>query len=174
MYITCTNKTVMKRNDIRLNELKTELLEIHARHLHPTIKEFRPKLDDKGTVGGTSFLQTLRIKIGSRVMLIHDLDVLDGLSNGTRGELIAIEKDSKENVIRLMIKFDESFQGLQKRGANSRLSSKYPGCTPIEKYLCTYTLGKRQLLLKILLKFINFQYLFVLLLQHTNFKGELL
>ena len=84
MYVTCTNKTVQKMNNIRLNELKTELFEIEARNIHPTIANFQPKVDERGTVGGTGFLQTLKIKVGARVMLVHNLDVLDGLANGTR------------------------------------------------------------------------------------------
>ena len=81
-------------NDIRLNEIGAELFEIEAINIHPSIKNFKPKIETKGTVGGTAFLQTLRIKVGARVMLIDNIDVLDGLSNGTRGELIALERDS--------------------------------------------------------------------------------
>ena len=76
-------------------------------------------------------------------MLIHNIDVLDGLSNGTRGELIAVERDAKGKVEKLIIKFDEEYQGAQKRKKELRLSTKYPGCTPIGKYLCSYSLAKK-------------------------------
>ena len=143
MYITCTNKTVMKMNDVRLEELNTELYKISAKHMHPTMLEFKPRIDSRGTVGGTGFLEMLNIKVGARVMLIHNLDVLDGLANGTRGTLKAVEKDSNGNVIRLMISFDEPYQGFNKRRENAYLSKKYPGCTPIEKYLCSYSIAKK-------------------------------
>ena len=143
MFVSCTNKTVMKMNDVRLNELKTELFEVKARNIHPTIKHFKPKVDEKGTVGGTAFLQNLKFKVGARVMLIHNLDVLDGLSNGSRGTLEAIEKDEKGYVVRLFIKFDELYQGEQKRSKNPALVKQYPGCTPIERYLCQYSLAKK-------------------------------
>ena len=143
MYITCTNRTVINMNEVRLNELDRELLVIKAKHLHPTIKDFRPKVDNKGTVGGTAFLETLKIKVGSRVMLIHNINVLDGLCNGARGELKSVEKDCAGNVIRLIIKFDEDYQGAEKRSNNPQVVRKYPGCTPIEKYLCSYSLAKK-------------------------------
>jgi len=130
-------------NNIRLEELKTQLVEVEARNIHPTIKDYRPKVDSKGTVGGTAFMQTLCLKEGARVMLIYNLDVLDGLSNGTRGILVSVEKDSKGNVSRLFIKFDEYYQGLQKRTKNPCVCRKFPGCTPIERYLCHYTLAKK-------------------------------
>ena len=53
IYISCTNKTVNRMNDIRLNELQSELIEIEARNMHPTIRDFKSKLQQyKGIVGG--------------------------------------------------------------------------------------------------------------------------
>ena len=143
MYVTCTNKSVQKMNEIRLSELKAELHVVEAKNIHPTIKNFQPKVDERGTVGGTGFVQTLRIKVGARVMLIHNLEVIDGLANGTRGELIAVQTDKNGQVIRLIIKFDEEFQGANRRRAYPSISKKYPGCTPIDKYLCSYSLAKK-------------------------------
>ena len=48
MYISCTNKSVNQMNDIRLNELRSELFEIEAINIHPTIKEFKPRIEAKG------------------------------------------------------------------------------------------------------------------------------
>ena len=67
----------MKMNDIKLSELKSELYEIDAKHIHPTIKKtLSQKLIQKALLdGGTAFLQTLKINVGASVILIHNIDV---------------------------------------------------------------------------------------------------
>ena len=142
-YISCTNKSVNKLNEKRLNELSEQLFVIEAINIHPTIKNFKPKLEEKGTVGPTAFLQQLKVKIGAKVMLVHNIDVLDCLSNGTRGQLVHIIKDSKGLPYRLMIKFDEECQGAQRRQNFTALTNKYPGCTPIDKVLYQYSLSRK-------------------------------
>ena len=60
-------------------------------------------------------MQTLKVNIGSRVMLIHNIDVLDGMSNGSRGTLIGVERNKKNEISILIIKFDEQYQGANRR-----------------------------------------------------------
>ena len=48
-------------------------------------------------------------------MLIHNLDVLDGLSNGARGDLQFVENDASGKVVLFLIRFDEEYKELSKR-----------------------------------------------------------
>lgn len=145
-YISCTNEKVMIHNDFRLDELNTELVEIEAINFHPTITNFQPIINKKRrTVGNTSFLQTLKIKKDARVMLIHNLDTADGLTNGSRGTIIEIIKDQKQMVTILMVKMDDINQGARKRRTKPALHSKYPECTPIEKIQFQYSLSNKQI-----------------------------
>ena len=44
-----------------------------AYHVHPNRKNFKPKPQNDGTVGNTSFLDELLLKIGAKVMMIHNV-----------------------------------------------------------------------------------------------------
>lgn len=84
MDITCINKTVNQTIDMCLNELNTELYEIEAINIHPSTKNVQPKFK-KETVGETSILQTLKIKVSARVRLVHNIYVFDGLAKESTG-----------------------------------------------------------------------------------------
>ena len=142
-YISCTNVSVNRLNEKRLMEMNAPMITVEAINVHPTIKDFQPKVEAKGTVGTTAFLQELKIKVGARVMCIHNIDVSDCLTNGTRGDLVSIEKDSKGMPYRLMVKFDEEVQGAQRRQNYPKMAKRFPGCTPIEKILFQYSLSKK-------------------------------
>ena len=142
-YISCTNEVVNKFNNIRINELQAEVLEVEAVSFHQTIKNFKPKVDHKkGTVGSMSFLQCLKFKVGCKVMLIHNIDTYDGLTNGAVGILIHAFKDSHGTITRLLIRFDEEWRGKEKCKKYPQIEAQYPGCVPIENIQWAYTIGK--------------------------------
>ena len=143
MFISCKNKEVARLNMKRLDELEGSLFVFEAVNVHPTIKDFKPMIDKKGNVNTTPFLQTLKLKIASRIMLTYNIDTLDCLTNGTRGELVAFHKNSSGIVVKMMVKFDEEHQGQQRRDTDLNLTSKYPGCTAIERVSFQYSLAKR-------------------------------
>ena len=143
MFISCKNKNVEILNTRRLNEIKEELVTFEAINMHSTMKNFKPPLGNKGNVKDTPFLQTLKLKVGSRVMLTYNIDTLDCLTNGTRGQVVAFYKNPVGVITKIMIKFDEEHQGKFKRDANSYISNNYPGATPIEKVSFQYSLAKR-------------------------------
>ena len=47
------------------------------------------------------------------------------------------------NVEKIMVKFDSIHQGKQRRESQSDLTSKYPGCTSIERIMFQYSLAKK-------------------------------
>ena len=101
LYVFGTNLKVDQMNNKRLKALKGEETKISAICIHKTIKNFRPWVNPNGNIGTTPFQKELRLKIGAKVMLTYNVDVVDGLTNGTRGELIGIVEDDKGNFTRL-------------------------------------------------------------------------
>ena len=83
MQIFGTNEKVNEVNEKRLELLETKLYIIEAKHDPPTRKVH---IKSVGTIEDTAFLQTLRLKIGARVMIIHNINTMDGLTNGNHSQ----------------------------------------------------------------------------------------
>ena len=128
---------------MRLNEIVDRCVVIEAINIHPTIKNFKPPIGNKGTVKDTPFLQTLELKKGAKVQLTYNIDTLDCLTNGTRGEVRDFLFDDNGNVKSVMIKFQQSFEGQKKRDSQPLLCKSFPGCTAIEKIIFQYSLAKK-------------------------------
>ena len=143
MFVTCTNVEVGKHNRRRLNDIKEELITIEAVNVHPTIKNYKPLLGKKGEVRNTPFLQTLQVKKTARIQLTYNIDTLDCLTNGARGEVVDFVKNTAGHVEKVMVKFDEVHQGKQRQDSQAQLTSLFPGCTSIERVMFQYSLAKK-------------------------------
>ena len=98
LFIVATRKTCDKYNKRFLNTLKGELITSKASHYHATQRVFKPFIEHKeGAVGPTSFIDELNLKLGAKLIIIHNIDTADGLTNGQLGVLVAVirTKDGK-------------------------------------------------------------------------------
>ena len=75
-------------------------------------------------------------------MLTVNLDVQDGLCNGAIGTLGAILVNSKGQVTKLMVKFDDPNTGRDLRNEHLQLKAKYPEYTPISQEIHKYSTSK--------------------------------
>ena len=104
----------------------------------------KPKLNNDGSIPNTTLQWHLKLKIGAPVMLTHNVDVMDSLTNGTMGHVVGFE--SAGNCIkRILVQFDNIKAGQQKRKKNSAyLQNKFPNIpvTPISKVECRLNLSK--------------------------------
>ena len=101
----CKRKECAKLNLEYLNSIKGELIQIKAKHHHATQKKYKPWIEPKeGAVATTSFLDELKLKLSAKVMIIHNIDTADCLTNGQLGELVDIIKTTNGDVDKLIIK----------------------------------------------------------------------
>ena len=73
------------------------------------------------------------------VVLVHNLDTLDGLTNGCRGKLVDVEKGPDGQVRRRVVRFHNPEHGRLARMKNP--CKKHPGANYIGKITWTYLLG---------------------------------
>ena len=143
LVIACKHVDVNRHNTICLSELNTELITIKSVNSHANLRNFKQKIDKKKlTIGPTPYLETLYLKVGSRVMLTINLDVKDGLCNGSIGTLMAAVKDENGAVGVLLVMFDDQRCGREMRRCHPQLIKKCPGCTPIKKQIHKYSTSK--------------------------------
>ena len=123
------------------HQLKGPLIKLLAINFHQTQKNFQPKIDDKdGTIGSTSFQNKIFLKIGAKVMIIHNIDTIDSLTNGQIGKLEDVIKSEEGNIEKLIIKLSNRNAGKLNQQNNPELAEKYPGCVVIERMSLQYSL----------------------------------
>ena len=134
LHIVCKRKDCARLNNEYLADLKeNSVLTIRARHHHPTQKNYKPYIEPKeGAVGPTAFINELTLKLGSKVIIIHNIDVLDRLTNGQLGVLIDAIKTTKGEVDKLIVKLNTKNSGIQNRARFPGLAARYPECVFIE------------------------------------------
>ena len=86
---------------------------------------------------------TLRIKNGAKVMLTTNVDVSDGLTNGTMGTVVHVVRDNTGSPSVILVQFDGSTIG-----ENARASSPYKhinrSAVPIQKGKASFTIHGRK------------------------------
>ena len=143
LYIVCKRKECAKLNFDYLNSLNGELLEIKAKHHHAKQKKYKPWIEPKeGAVATTSFLDELKLKVGVKVMIIHNIDTVDCLTNGQIGELIDVIKTTNGDVDKLIIKLQNQAAGKTNRQKYPGLACRYPNCVIIERVSIQYISAK--------------------------------
>ena len=137
LHIYGTNKKVDAWNKVKLEEKEGQLFTIKAANNSRMIKNFKPSVDSAGNILNTPLQAVLKLKKGVEVILVWNVDVADGLANGSRGVLLGVVM--KDNMMkRMMVKFHN-----QKHGQDNRDKEpcyKYPEATYIDPYMHTYFL----------------------------------
>ena len=144
VYIGCKRKDVAKKNLLYIIKLKGKAIKIHARHHHQTQAKFKPRISQKdGVVGTTTMQEELILKIGAKLMIVHNIDTADMICNGQVGILIEIIKTANDVVDLLVIKLMDSKAGENNRKKYPKLTEQYPDCVFIERVSIQYTLRKK-------------------------------
>ena len=115
-----TNKQVFAHNYKMIRKLPGKLEVIQAEL--PNRK--RRSTSEHGTIDATNFSFNLELKIGAQVMLIHNIDILDGLVNGVNGKIIDFvyrTMEKKLTIYAVIVKFDDDDIGSQWRKKYSEI-----------------------------------------------------
>ncbi len=156
----------------KMAQISSPLLVMKATHFTKLNSNYKPSIDKAGRIGDTQFLDSLQLKIGSRVMLIHNILVADGLVNGAIGELIGVEKLKNGTVDKLVVRFDSEHTGEESRKCFPILTSKFPGGTPIFKKELEYSLARSNSLVSSTAKLVQFPIIPAFGVTSHRFQGQ--
>ena len=131
VFCSGENKIIDAYNLKKLNELDGELYTRKADVFSSTRREIKsPKIDSSGIIHNTQVPMEVKLKIKARVMLTHNLDVVDSLVNGSMGEVVGFKKTGCNDVKYVMVKFDKFDAGTNRR-MEVNFEKEFPGATAI-------------------------------------------
>ena len=144
MFIVPTRKTCAEYNKKYINSLEGKEIKIKAQHYHATQKKFTPFIDKKeGAVGTTAFQDELILKLGAKIIIIHNIDTSDGLTNGQLGELVKVIYTKNGEADKLIIKLRKKGVGVENRKKFSGFVNNYPDSVVVEKVSINYSIRKK-------------------------------
>ena len=110
---------VSRYNEKQVSKLPGKLHNCKATHIQAMSKAYKPKIEQNtGRIGDTQYVDSLKIKIGARAMLIFNIDVSDLLCNGATGTVVGIEECQKGNVSTVIVQFDNTAAGKESQQRN--------------------------------------------------------
>ena len=144
LYIGCKRKDIADINFKYILSFPGKVAIIKAVHFNQTERDFKPSISKKdGIVGSTSLQDELLLKAGVKLILVHNIDTGDLLTNGQLGTLEDIIRTKDKTVEILVIKLNDNRVGEQNRKTNADLASKYPGCVFIRRVSIQYTVRRK-------------------------------
>ena len=143
IFITARRKPCDDMNEKYIARMKGMPLKLKAVHHHPTRPNFKPNINsvDK-TIANTGFRDEILLKPGAKIMMIHNLDTIDSLTNGQPGKFVDAVKSKDGKVEKLILMLDKLAAGKNNREQNPELAKKYPGHVFIERVSLQYSIGK--------------------------------
>ena len=134
MYIGGKRKGVAEINLTYLLTLKDSPILLFAKHHHPIQKNYQPRIDKKdGVVANTTLQHELILKIGAKIMLVHNIDTADMLTNGQPGILREVIRTIDGKVQILVVELRDKRAGRENREKYQKEAAQFPGCVFIER-----------------------------------------
>ena len=144
IYLGCKRNEVSEINMKYIKKLPGACITLKAKHHHPTQKNYKPQINKKdGNIANTAFQDEVLVKIGAKLMIINNIDVIDMLSNGQIGVLEEVIKSKDGAVEILVIRLKDSKAGKKNQDKFSHLKDKFPGCVFIERIQFQYNIRKK-------------------------------
>ena len=144
LFIVPTKIACTRFNKEYLKALDGNEIKLKARHYHATQRKFTPFIEKKErAIGTTAFQDEIMLKIGAKIIIIHNIDTSDGLTNGQLGELVTIIYSKDGEVDKLVIKLQKKDAGQRNRQKFPGLSMKYPNSVVIERTTLNYPIRKK-------------------------------
>ena len=144
LFIGCTRKFVSKYNEKYIKSLPGEMTTLRSINFAANKKGLiKPRVDDNGTIGGTAFKDEIQVKKGAKIILIHNIDTSDSLTNGQLGMVFDFIRTKEGAVDKLVVKFNDERVGEMSRNKNPTLSAKFPGCVILERFRLQYSLSSK-------------------------------
>jgi ATP-dependent exoDNAse (exonuclease V) alpha subunit len=142
LHIFATNKQCDEHNLYCLSKLQTPVYRVAAvdsKHDRITTSVNVNNLNLKPSETG-GLRQTLTLAVGARVMLVANVNVSDGLSNGVIGSIRGVIQKNGQ-VKSVQVQFDNAAVGKLARTENP-FRRQHPGCVDVQRHSVNYTYGR--------------------------------
>ena len=145
LYVTALNRHVNEINEAKLELLDEPLHEISAIVRSSAQKDVNPRTDN-GAIINTPLQKVLKVKVGAKVMLTYNVDVIDSLTNGAIGEIVGFQFTANQTIKTILVNFKNEKVGRNLRKNHSFLQQQFNGIpvTPIEKVEYNFSMSKKR------------------------------
>ncbi|KAI8500028.1 hypothetical protein Bbelb_223450 [Branchiostoma belcheri] len=149
LHVFKTNREVDEHNAKHLTTLSSKVFDIKAIDSKKDLLTGFTNVNMSTKPSDTGGLrEVVSVAVGARVMVTVNIDVADGLVNGTFATVVGIDSTGPD-VHTILVKFDSDRVGKQAI-TDSQYKQAYPGAVPIKRQTVQFFAGNNDLTIKFL------------------------